>query len=455
MEKKNLLWRMVQLKKFSVNFTTDKITDLWIALSDKGFLCFDKVMDVYVPLKKPRNDKRIIKMPFKSRARIDSALNRIEDTLEYMNTIPLGSTAGKRAAFDFYDFVNCEMVVIDCIESIARIFDMESEIKNLKGKRNIFNGSGTDIDFVKYIRSLASVHPLDTSAHPKFHGYENFHCSPRAYWDSSLLDDRDLTVVIYDSTKSADDYTFIGIKVSDFVDYLNEWINFIDDVIIAIKKYEINEIERYKHVQMKQMSDFSLYPDYIEYLKIEYLKRGHNMQIGCFNDYIRIFNTELSNPANRPKVELYKNAIMLSLNFLHQRLQDMEYEKEESTGIHYDEPTNYTELFIELHWPQNLLSNEHNIGYCIEKLVDKSDSYRDRMDEIKDWMNQYVIFDNTESYEETYVLVMTASYLDSLQKQNVLNMNIPNEEKYREKTLSIEEYQKLISYRRPELRLVE
>lgn len=126
----------------------------------------------------------------------------------------------------------------------------------------------------------------------------------------------------------------------------------------------------------------------------------------------------------------------------------MEYEKEESTDIRYDEPTNYTELFIELHWPQNLLSNEHNIAYCIEKLVDGNDYYRDRMEEIKDWINQYVSFDNTESYDETYVLVMTASYLDSLHKQNVLNMNIPNEAKYREKILSEEEYKKVISYKR-------
>ncbi len=80
--------------------------------------------------------------------------------------------------------------------------------------------------------------------------------------------------------------------------------------------------------------------------------------------------------------------------------------------------------------------------------MDKSDCYWDRMEEIKDWVNNYVLFNNTESYEETYVLVMTASYLDSLQKQNVLNMNIPNESKYREKILEKEEYKKLIAYKR-------
>ncbi len=80
--------------------------------------------------------------------------------------------------------------------------------------------------------------------------------------------------------------------------------------------------------------------------------------------------------------------------------------------------------------------------------MDKSDCYRDRMEEIKGWVNQYVLFDNTGSYEETYVLVMTVSYLDSLHKQNALNMNIPNKAKYREEIIDKEEYKKLISYKR-------
>lgn len=62
------------------------------------------------------------------------------------------------------------------------------------------------------------------------------------------------------------------------------------------------------------------------------------------------------------------------------------------------------------------------------------------MDEIKGWVNQYVVFDNTESYDETYVLVTTALYLQSLEGQNVLNWNIPNDKKYRMKLFNVEKY---------------
>ena len=140
------------MNKFNVNFQIDKIQELWIVLSDKGYLCFDKITNVKVETKKKNKS-----MPFNSRARIETALYRMEDTLNYMNTIPLGINPQRLAAFDFYDFVNCEVVVIDCIETLAHIFGCETEISNLKQKNDIFNGSGTDNNFVKYVRSLASV----------------------------------------------------------------------------------------------------------------------------------------------------------------------------------------------------------------------------------------------------------------------------------------------------------
>ena len=147
------------MEKFNVNFQTDKVLELWHILSDKGYLCFDKITNVKVSVKKQKRNEG---MPFNSRARIETALYRIEDTLNYMNTIQLGVNPQRMQAFDFYDFVNCEVVVIDCIEVLAHIFDLETEILELKAKNDIFRDSGTDNDFVKYIRSLASVHPLDT-----------------------------------------------------------------------------------------------------------------------------------------------------------------------------------------------------------------------------------------------------------------------------------------------------
>lgn len=425
------------MEKFNLNFQTDKVLELWHILSDKGYLCFDKITNVKVSVKKQKRNEG---MPFNSRARIETALYRIEDTLNYINTIPLGVDPQRMQAFDFYDFVNCEVVVIDCIEVLAHIFNLETEILELKAKKDIFRDSGTDNDFVKYIRSLASVHPLDTSGHPKYNGYENFHCSPRAYWDSTMQDGKDLTIAIYDSANTENELEYLRVSIDDFVKVLQRWINFIDVIAIAVKDYEKKSIEEYRLISMKNPDDFDDYVDYIKYLKEEYIKRGNDTQWNCFDDFIKIFSTNITNRENVGKVKLYKNAIMLSLAFLHKRTQNMEYEKGSSTGILYDSDTNYTELFIEVHNPINVGVNENDLKYCLEKLFIRRDDYRDRMDEIKGWVNQYVVFDNTESYDETYVLVTTALYLQSLEGQNVLNWNIPNDKKYRMKLFNVEKY---------------
>ena len=90
------------MNKFKVNFQADKVHKLWLTLSDKGYLCFDKITNVNVNVKTKKKNEN---MPFNSRARIETALYRIEDTLNYMNTIPLGANPQRLAAFDFYDFI--------------------------------------------------------------------------------------------------------------------------------------------------------------------------------------------------------------------------------------------------------------------------------------------------------------------------------------------------------------
>lgn len=51
------------MKKYDVNFKIDKIQELWLTLSDKGFLCFDKITNVSVKSKKKQNnEKRLIRL---------------------------------------------------------------------------------------------------------------------------------------------------------------------------------------------------------------------------------------------------------------------------------------------------------------------------------------------------------------------------------------------------------
>ena len=68
-----------------------------------------------------------------------------------------------------------------------------------------------------------------------------------------------------------------------------------------------------------------------------------------------------------------------------------------------------------------------------------------RMEIFNDWIAKYVSFTGKETYAEKYVLIMTALYLDSMERNCTLNWNIPNNKMYRENIMSDEQYSDLIN----------
>lgn len=433
------------MEVYTFSFDITKIDKLEIALLNRGFLCFDKESEVDVkPIPKSGKNKRTEKVPFKSRARIDCALHRMKDILEYINTMELGYNHGFKQAFDFYEFLVYECIIIDCIESLAKIFGVEQELRELKKQQNVFHQNGSDWDYAEYIRSLCIAHPLETAFHPDYNDYGNFHCSETVYWDRTSQDGYDLTAIIYDPKYSDTGFRSIRLKVSQFEEFLTNCINFLDNIIEGVRKYEIVGIEKYKIQIIKRPTEYDVYSEYIASLSKEYSERGYYNQESCFSDFIKIFNTEITDEANKTKVEFYKNAIKLALSYLHKRLQNMDDGKGETTGIRYDRSYNYTELYIEVHIPDNLGSRDYDIRDGIKKHLNTRYPFplipENKMEAFKKWVAKFVNFKGTETDSEKYVLIMTALYLDSLNRNCILNWNIPNDSLYREEIMDDEEY---------------
>lgn len=437
------------MNEYTFSFDTTKIDELESALWNRGLLCFDKESEVDVkPIPKQGKTKRTEKVSFKSRARIDCALHRMKDILNYLNTLKIGCNHELRQAYDFYEFLVYECIIIDCIESLAKIFSVEQELRTLKLQQDIFHKNGSDWDYVEYIRSLCIVHPLETAFHPDYNDFRNFHCCRTVRWDSTFQDGYDLTAVIYNSRHSDTEFQYISLKVSHFEEFLRVCINFLDKIIDGVKKYEIVGIEQYKKRIIRSPEEYAVYSEYIAALSKEYSERGYYNQGSRFDDFIEIFDTEITDEANNVKVELYRNAVKLALSYLHQRLQNMDDRNGENTGILHDHSYNYTELYIEVHRPDNLGSGDYDIRDGIKEHLDTCYPFplipEDRMVAFNKWIAGYINFKGTESYSEKYVLIMTALYLDSLKRDCVLNWNIPNDPIYREKVMSDEEYEILI-----------
>ena len=416
-------------------FTTDKITDIWVALNSQIGLTNNKEINVGV-----REHKKPVNKCFPARNKITCALERIEDGLEYLNSFELIPDSSQKNAFEFIAFLNCEYVIVHCIHDLAKIFGVNiSSITDVRDCFSDFNyGNGNDNDVFEYVRSLCAVHPTDTSRHTTVHKEGEFDCCSRVVWDSiSSTAPRDLTAVVYASQDDGD-AQYIGIKIEPFVLYLNKWIDILKDIERKIYIYIEEEKERFKKKPILLPKDFESYLKYIDNLHKEYEHRVGDPSgyLNYFEYYKLAFQIHFDNAETEKKKECYKAAIKYMFRYLHDQMQEMDDKK--YSGIK-DLPDNYnTNLFYELYLPiegKSKFSNERSAFTYVNNL-DSNYQYdvhhaREVLDVIKPLVNEYVEFSNTEPKDETHLLLQIATYFDALKQDGYINRRIPNTNEYR------------------------
>ena len=379
--------------------------------------------------------------------KICAIMNRLDDTVEYLNTIELNTGKYKRSAFDFFDFMNNASVVIDCVKELSKIFEVsDSEIKN---STNTFNevgsdGNGTDEKYFEYLRSLCSVHPVETSRHKRYQD-NDFECSPYVLWNNSLRlfnDDCDIYAVVYTS-KDNESFKRVGIYIEQVFKYVEIRVNFIEKIIDYIDTYQKDMILKLKKQHIKNDTEFNSYIEYLTNLDEEAKDRYGDEYWYSFEYVIKLLQLKLSDSENENKMELYINALKYAIKFEHNALQNMSNIGYENSGLKYSKENIETSLYIELYSPSSGSKEEIRYGYNIEKIqylsYDSGDSNKDwayvQLNEAREFFEKYVSFRNAKSDFEYYALVNLALYLECLENDCIINKNIPNDLKYREKLL--------------------
>ena len=440
------------MKIYTFHFNTEYANELRNAVNDRRKQSIDNV----------HTDSQI-RGPYYTWNRTCAAMDRLEDTIVYLNQLELGKRTNLRAAFDFYDFINNSYIVISCIKTIGRIFRIDdSLIKEIEDSTAVFGEefaeNSNDQKFFEYIRSLCSVHPLCTNHQRMFLNNSKFHCCPFVIWNGSFAFTRryesDLEAWIYTSEKDSG-YIILPIYIAQFERYLVKWIDLIPKIIEAKNSFPDKEYERLKNETVKNLSDYSNnVVQYLSYLKQEHRKRFDYGSDYIFDQYIRVFKVDLSDNRNAKLLTKYQHAIRYTLQFVRNELQNMSYEGYENNGIKYPDPCLETTLFDALSSINVYNGSFSKYAYNLEKLYYLENDYHDPADkhyarslleEAKELINKYVHFTNLESDEETIVLVNLALYLESLSRKSLLNKNIPNELEYREKTLSEEEIESILT----------
>ncbi|EQE40743.1 hypothetical protein QC9_3227 [Clostridioides difficile CD39] len=285
---------------FQININTDVLIRLRNQINEEYYISYRK--EFY-----DKNNKK-----HRAWDKICAIMDRLDDTVDYLNKLKLNTGKYRRSAFDFFEFMNQASVVMDCITHLAKIFEVPYE--EVETSTEIFNelgkeGKGTDKKYFEYLRSLCSVHPMETSRH-KIYQENSFECSPYVVWNDKSIwtnDASDLYAVVYTS-KDNDSFKRIHIYMNQIFEYVKRRVNFIENIIEHIEKYQQEIIEIFRNTPIKKEEDFESYIDYLRNLKKEIEIRYGNDSFHELNYLIELFDLPLSNPDNEEKMNLYKNA---------------------------------------------------------------------------------------------------------------------------------------------------
>jgi len=383
-----------------------------------------------------------------------AVLDRVEDTVDYLNSLKLNSDNQSKSAFDFYNFMLNASVLIDCLDTIAKVYDVDlstedssCDVFNKHGSNN----KGSDKRYFEYLRALSSVHPNDTDRYiGEYQSGEE--CSPFAVWDrDSTPENPKLRMMVYPVSAgqpSIQSDKIITVSLKTVFEYVKTRYELINKIIAAIKDYNKNTLNSFKNKPIKKESEFNDYREYLGYLKEETLERmGLSNGPHCNLDYAQsVFDLDLSDNSNQDAYIKYCNALKYAISFEHNRLQSMCSNGCENTGIKQN-----TKDFIEgdtlldcivncsIYVKNNSMST---FDYLIEKLSDLDDSQNPQEQDFvrglvlnapyADFFKKYVSFNESTPNHELYILTQIALYLYGLEvKDGILNKNIPNSPEYR------------------------
>ena len=412
---------------FQININTEILSKLRNKINEEQNISFNKKFE-------DKNNKT-----HRAWDKICAIMDRLDDTVDYLNQLELNTGKYRRSAFDFFDFMNNAAVVMDCISSLEEIFNVPDEenktstyIFNSAGK----NGNGTDKKYFEYLRSLCSVHPIETSRHKNTYQQNDFECSPYVIWNSENLwtnNDSDLHVVVY---TSKEEYSTrrVNICIDEIFTYINKRVNFIETIIVYIDKYQKEIIKSYINTPIKKEEDFTSYRDYLKNLEKEAKERRGDLSYYNFNYIIKLLELGLLNINNQDKMNSYINALKYATKFEHNSIQNMKYEGFENNGLLCPKEGLEVPLLEELVYPYSHSIEVNKYVYNLEKIQYLNsnnycgDDIKWAYKQLKDmlpFLEKYVSFEGAKSNFENYALVMLALYLDCLENDCIINDNIP------------------------------
>lgn len=370
---------------------------------------------------------------------ICSIMDRVDDLVIYLNQKELDNGVWKNCAFDFFEFIEQAGVLVSCIDQAFNIYGVNQPEHGIifKSKRinnnnlSLKNINNLDNQYFKYIRSLSSVHPDDTSFHRDFQE-ASFEVSPYVVWNKGAfrLNNPDVDLVITTYNNETDDFLVNkGIYIDELFNFIKFKYYSLNYLSMKIKLYYNSVIRDFRCNKIKKEREFNNYILYLENLKCEATKRNPNME-SEIQDLIDIFNLKLTNNTNNEKFNKYKNSLQYAAHSYYRQLQNMDF----NCISPFDHLVN--DLLI-----GKIYDKDDNYHYPLSKILYLKDDLSDCFFAIRMYNSLLKIFQryidiseddlNCISHYELFVLAQIALYFHALENKSVVSSFIPQTSKYR------------------------
>ena len=370
---------------------------------------------------------------------ICAIMDRIDDLVDYLNQKEMDTGIWRSCAFDFFEFIEQAGVLVSCIDDAFEIYDVKHPKHNIIFKSKKINPNiktkkdeyKLDDEYFKYIRSLSSVHPSDTSHHKEFQE-AFFEVSPYVVWNHGTFTlnnkDCDLVLVTYNN-ETPEFLTNKGIIITEIFNYIKYKYYSLNYLSKKVSVYYNKLISNFRNQKIKKPSEFANYLDYLLNLKQEVLSRNPNIECEV-QELIDIFNLKITNADNNLKFEKFKNALIYATKSYHRQLQNMDF----NCISPFDRLIN--EILV-----GNIYYKDNNYHYPLSKIL-----YLKQTTGEKSWglsmyklllgvFEKYISVTEEDlhklDYYELYVLSQIALYFHALEFDNIINELIPDTDYYR------------------------
>lgn len=308
-------------------------------------IIFAKRKTYYDTSKHRRNEKSNVEIS----DFIESTLIRIEDICNHLIKIQKDV---KNDQFVLFDFMTCSETLLNCIILMAEQF--EADLSSFKNSKMIFckdyqigkspdiclekqprckekcKDMDSDLNYFKYLRSLCSVHPTETTFHCIYIlGSEEWCPCVEKFIPYPILGDRenpDYNAKVW--ANNSYDSRIIGIHVYQIFEFVKKaYSELMQIVISAVNNYYVNKIDELykKHIlSIEECIDSFQYLDNLEIAVSERCGREitHNVRY-----WRRIMKTEFSDSHMKDLLNEYKQAIINDIEQVRIKLQILDLEE--------------------------------------------------------------------------------------------------------------------------------